>query len=99
MSLFASAIKAPLKVLDTISTTGRKVLGFAFFGTRGYRQPQQSSLSPKLKWYHWPFAVLLVFALDNLFFAVGLLVWICLFYVIALSWVVVFGPIPPVHTW
>jgi hypothetical protein len=89
-----------LKVAEAIIATGRKTLPLASFGGFRRRRSQSKPFPPEqVKWYHWPFVIIFGFALDNLFFVVGLMVWVVLFYVIALSSVALFGPISPVHMW
>jgi hypothetical protein len=100
MRLFTSIVRAPLKVAEAIIATGRKTLLLASFGGFSRRRSQYKPFSPEqVEWYHWPVLIIFGLALDNLFFAVGLMAWVVLFYVIAMSWVALFGPIPPVHMW
>lgn len=99
MPLFTSIVTAPLKVIEAIITTGRKTLSLAFGGFGRQRAQAKPFLPEQIKWYHWPFIIIFGLMLDNLFFAVGFMMWLVLFYAIAMSWVALFGPIPPVHMW
>lgn len=77
MSLFTSVLKAPLKVADAISATGRNTLDLATFGALRRRRSQAATFSRnQVKSYHWPFIV--VFGLVSRGNVARTRVWVCI---------------------